>query len=272
MQVEVNDKLLQSLLPQVIDIAWQAGKEILETAEKCININCKKDNTPVTNADLAANKLIVTCLSRLEGNFAIISEESESIAYSQRKLWQTYWLVDPLDGTREFINNNGEYSVNIALIHKHKAILGVIYAPVHGLTYYAYHGLGAYKIDGLNKVQSIHVQTKRRNPIIVTCGNNQPGKDYEDFIKRLGEVEFLAMGSSIKSCLVADGSADIYARLGPTSEWDTAAAQCIVEEAGGYILDSNMKTLYYNTKDSLLNPNFLVFGDKKEDWGKYLSD
>jgi 3'(2'), 5'-bisphosphate nucleotidase len=267
----LEKKLLKDLLPQVIDLAKRAGKEILEIAEKCVNIDCKHDNTPVTNADLAANQLIVSELSNFDNQFPVLSEESEKIPYAQRKLWKTYWLVDPLDGTREFINNNGEYSINIALIHNHHAILGVIYAPVQGVIYHAYKGSGAYKIEGLNEAESISVQSKRRTPMIVTCGNNLPGEQFEYLIKQLGEVEFLAMGSSLKSCLVADGSADLYARLGPTSEWDTAAAQCIVEEAGGYLTDLKMQALAYNTKDSLLNPHFLVFGDKSEGWAKYFN-
>ncbi len=270
MSPNIDILLLKKLLPEVIDIAKKAGKEIIETAERDINIEHKNDNTPVTNADLAANELIVNSLSKLDGCFNVLSEESEVIDFAQREKWQTYWLVDPLDGTREFIEDNGEYSVNIALIHNNHAILGVIYAPLHGLTYYAYKGSGAYKVDGINSAERICVQSKRRTPVIVTCGNNQPGKEFEAFVKKIGGVEFLAMGSSLKSCLVADGSADIYARLGPTSEWDTAAAQCIVEEAGGAIMDTNMQPLSYNTKDSLLNPYFFVFGDKTENWKQYL--
>lgn len=271
MSLKIDNKLLKILLPQVIDLAKSAGKIILETAENCIDIDCKQDNTPVTNADLAANQLIVSELSKFKNKFPVLSEESDNISYAQRKLWQTYWLVDPLDGTREFINNNGEYSINIALIHEHHAVLGVIYAPVQGTIYYAYKGAGAFKIDGISDPEQIHVEEKRRTPLIVTCGNNQPGDEFQQLVKDLGDVAFLAMGSSLKSCLVADGSADLYARLGPTSEWDTAAAQCIVEEAGGCLTDVNMQALTYNTKDSLLNPHFLVFGDKKAHWQAYFS-
>jgi 3'(2'), 5'-bisphosphate nucleotidase len=269
MPITINENLLSSLLPQVIELVKQAGKEILEVAEQCIDIDCKLDSTPVTNADLAANHLIVSGLSNFSSKFPVLSEESTKIPFSQRQAWTTYWLVDPLDGTREFINNNGEYSINIALIHEHEAIFGVIYAPVQGVIYYAYQGAGAYKIDGLDEIQQIHVKNKRRTPLIIACGNHHPGDDFEHFVKQLGEVEFIPMGSSIKSCLVADGSADLYARLGPTSEWDTAAAQIIVEEAGGGLTDVNMQPLTYNTKDSLLNPHFLVFGDENEGWGHF---
>jgi len=271
MKTQFDNKLLDFLLPQVIDLAKRAGKEILETAEKCVDIDCKLDNTPVTNADLAASHLIVNELSKLDSKFPVLSEESEKISFTQRELWDTYWLVDPLDGTREFINNNGEYSINIALIHEQQAVLGVIYAPVQGVIYHAYKGSGAFKIDGLDEAESIYVQKVKRKPLIVACGNNQPGDAFEQFVKQLGDVAYITMGSSLKSCLVADGSADIYARLGPTSEWDTAAAQCIVEEAGGYLTDLKMQPLTYNTKDSLLNPHFIVFGDKTEDWQRYLN-
>lgn len=270
MPITIDNTLLKCLLPQVIELAKQAGKEILEVAEQCVDIDCKLDNTPVTNADLAASHLLVSELSNLEHKFPVLSEESEKIPYSIRKLWKTYWLVDPLDGTREFINNNGEYSINIALIHEHHAVLGVIYAPVQGVIYYAYKGAGAFKIDGLDEAEQIYIQDNRRTPLIVTCGNNEPGNEFENFVKQLGDVAYITMGSSLKSCLVADGSADIYARLGPTSEWDTAAAQCIVEEAGGCLTDVSMHPLTYNTKGSLLNPHFLVFGDKKENWQRFL--
>ncbi len=264
---------LPLLLQHIIALVKQAGKEILQVAESCeIDIRCKQDNTPVTNADLAANQLIVRTLQQITPEIPVLSEETKPLSFSQRQHWQRYWLIDPLDGTREFIDNNGEYSINIALIEGHCSVLGVIYAPVQGVIYYANKGGGAYKIESLNAPQRIHVQNRVRDPIIVTCGNHcNLNKAYEDFIQRLGNVQFFAMGSSLKSCLVADGSADIYARLGPTSEWDTAAAQCIVEEAGGCLTDLKLNALRYNTKASLLNPEFLVFGDKTRDWKTLLS-
>lgn len=267
----LNSQLFESLLPKVIELSKNAGKIILQVAEQKVEIQSKDDNTPVTNADLAANYLIISQLSKFKVKFPVLSEESDKMEFCDRKHWQTFWLVDPLDGTQEFINKNGEYSINIALIHQNKAVLGVIYAPVQGVLYYAYTGSGAFKVDALNKPKQIFVQKKRRTPLIVACGNNAPGEEFKKFVKKVGEIEFHAMGSSLKSCLIADGSADIYARLGPTSEWDTAAAQCIVEEAGGHLTDLNRQPLSYNTKESLLNPYFLVFGDKDENWEQYLS-
>lgn len=262
----------RSLLPAVIALAKRAGREIIEVSAQTIDVQTKSDHTPVTNADLAASQLIIEGLQAITADLPVLSEESPDLPFSERQSWQRYWLVDPLDGTREFIDNNGEYSINIALIDRHEVILGVIYAPVQGVLYYACKGQGAWKIDHVNAPRAIHVCARARQPLIVTCGNNcHLDPRYEHFIHKLGEVQFFAMGSSLKSCLVADGSADLYARLGPTSEWDTAAAQCIVEEAGGQLTDTSLKPLRYNTRDSLLNPDFLVFGDVTRNWRQYLA-
>ncbi|MBF0264269.1 MAG: 3'(2'),5'-bisphosphate nucleotidase CysQ [Gammaproteobacteria bacterium] len=270
MSFELGRAVLSRLLPDVIDLAKQTGKTIIETEALSVEIQEKSDLTPVTNADLAASKLIEERLISMPGNFPVLSEESENIDFSTRKNWPCYWLVDPLDGTREFINQNGEYSVNIALIYKHEPVLGVIYAPVQGELYYAFQGGGAFKVEGLGSPQLIHVCKQKREPLVVACGNSQPGTEYQKLMKNLGAICFLAMGSSLKSCLIAEGKADLYARLGPTSEWDTAAAQCIVEEAGGRLTDTDLQPLRYNTKESLLNPHFLVYGDKQVNWQQYL--
>lgn len=270
MASDIKPKLLDSLLPQVIGLARQAGKVILEASEQDYKVIAKHDNTPVTCADLAANKCIVDGLSSLPQYFPILSEESADISFKERQQWQTYWLVDPLDGTKEFIKKSGEYSVNIALIHQHQAILGVIYSPPKNILYYARRDGGAYRVSNQFKSDQLSVCQQRRIPLIVTCGNNPPSVAFQQFVQKIGQHKLLTMGSSIKSCMVAEGSADIYARLGPTSEWDTAAAQCIVEEAGGYLTDLNLQPLQYNQKDSLLNPHFLVYGDGRVNWPKYL--
>jgi len=271
MSYDLGQAVLSRLLPDVLDLAKQTGKTILETAEQTVEIQEKSDFTPVTNADLAASKLIEDRLTSMPGNFPVLSEESEGIDYQTRKNWPCYWLVDPLDGTKEFIEQSGEYSINIALIYQHIPVLGVIYAPVQGELYYAIQGGGAHKVEGLGTPELLTVCKQKRDPLIVACGNSQPGKSYEEMMKNIGEICFLALGSSLKSCLVAEGKADLYARLGPTSEWDTAAAQCIVEEAGGLLTDVNLQPLRYNTKESLLNPHFLVFGDKSVNWSEYLT-
>src|SRR5690606_6667279 len=182
------------------------------------------------------------------------------------------WLVDPLDGTREFVKRNGEFTVNIALIDDHQPILGVIIVPVTGLCYYACRGFGAFRQERGKTATRIQVRTRDMTRLVVAGSRSHAGERLAAFLDRLGGYELVSMGSSLKSCLVAEGQADLYARLGPTSEWDTAAAHCIVDEAGGRITDTGMRPLRYNTKESLLNPAFFVSGDPAHDWSKYLTN
>jgi 3'(2'), 5'-bisphosphate nucleotidase len=252
------------LLEPVTRLAITAGRRILEIYESGFAVSEKADETPVTEADYAAHEILLSGLSQLTPQWPVLTEESAHIPYSLRQQWQRYWLVDPLDGTREFINRSGEFSVNIALVEGNEAILGVIYAPVLGAYYYACRGHGAFKKESTNQPVAIHV-TPPALPLRITCGHARCSDNYRDFIQLLDcPVEMSHMGGAIKSCLVAEGVADLYARLGPTSEWDTAAAQCIVEEAGGQITDLQLQPLRYNTRDSLLNPHFVVFGCPSE--------
>ena len=269
MAFDLETSVLAQLLPEVLKLALDTGEAILAAEKENITVEYKADATPVTNADLIANQVVVDGLSKMSGNFPIISEESVIPPFQQRKLWSSYWLVDPLDGTKEFIKQNGQYSVNIALIENHQSILGVIYAPVTKTLYYAIRGDGAYRVINNGKAEKLVVCNQRRSPLIVACGNSPPSPGFTQMMKHLGEVDYHHMGSSLKSCLIAEGSADLYARLGPTSEWDTAAAQCIVEEAGGFLVDLNLNPLRYNTKDSLLNSEFLVYGDTDQNWLQY---
>ncbi len=184
--------------------------------------------------------------------------------------WETYWLVDPLDGTREFIKKNGEFSVLIALIHQHHPVLGVVHAPAIATTWYASLGNGAFKQTGEHIVP---LRVREAGDTLTVAGSrSHAGDSLKAFLARLGEHELVSMGSILKACLVADGRADIYPRLGLTSEWDTAAAQIIVEEAGGQMIQTDGSPMRYNTKDSLLNPHFLVFADKSREWGQYITD
>jgi len=176
-----------------------------------------------------------------------------------------------LDGTREFIKRNGEFTVNIALIEKHKPILGVVHVPVTGITYFATTGQGAYKQCPGEQVKPIKAKISATDDITVAGSRSHGNERQQNFIKNLGEVEVIAIGSSLKFCLVAEGKVDIYPRFGHTSEWDTAAAQCIVEEAGGLVVDVSFNQLQYNTKESLLNPDFLAIADNSYNWKKYLS-
>ena len=180
-----------------------------------------------------------------------------AIPFDERSGWQRYWLVDPLDGTREFIKRNGEFTVNIALIENHESVLGVIYTPVTGITHYAARGNGAFKQSPDGSTEAIH--TRRKSKIATVAGSrSHRGDSLKAFLERLGDYEIISMGSSLKICLVAEGTADMYPRLGPTCEWDTAAGQAIVENSGGEVVDYNTgQPLVYNKKD-ILNPWFIV--------------
>lgn len=264
----IDDNLLEA----IIQLAEQAGEKILEMYDKDYTIKCKEDETPLTEADMAAHYLIEAGLQKITPEIPILSEESASIPFEERQQWQRYWLVDPLDGTREFIKRNGEFSVNIALIEGGEAILGVVYAPVMRTSYYARRGAGAFKREPGRPGNPIHCHSPAREKVIVAGSRSHRGASLDAFLVNLPDYEIISMGSALKSCLVAEGVVDIYPRLGPTSEWDTAAAQCVVEEAGGRITDTCMNTLRYNTKDSLLNPHFFVFGETERDWSVYLAE
>jgi 3'(2'), 5'-bisphosphate nucleotidase len=257
---------------KVRQLSLQASEQIMAIYQSDYDIEQKADNTPVTTADKAAHEVIVQGLLRLTPQFPVLSEESVEIPFAERTTWETYWLVDPLDGTQEFIDRNGHFTVNIALIHQHKAVLGVVTVPISRLSYFAVVGEGAYKQIGGQQSEKICVRTLDGHPVMVAGSRSHRGKLLQQYLSNLGECEVFYVGSALKSCLVAEGKVDIYPRLGPTSEWDTAAAQCIVEEAGGAITDIDLQPLRYNTKASLLNPYFFVFGGGDHDWRQYLPE
>ncbi|MES9993272.1 MAG: 3'(2'),5'-bisphosphate nucleotidase CysQ [Candidatus Thiodiazotropha sp.] len=257
-------------LDDLLQLAREAGNAILEIYNTDFEVERKQDNSPLTTADKAAHNIIVSSLERLTPNIPVLSEESSAIPYETRQQWQRYWLIDPLDGTREFIKRNGEFTVNIALIDAGSPTLGVVHAPVLNTTYYGVLGNGAWKLEADRSAQSIHVTEHYRKPVRVAGSRSHAGDSLLRFLDNLGEHKLVSMGSSLKLCLVAEGKADIYPRLGPTSEWDTAAAQAVVEAAGGQVTTLDLKPLEYNTKESLLNPYFLVFGDRATDWSNYL--
>ena len=258
------------LLEAVINIAGQAAAEILAVYETEFNVDNKEDRSPLTAADMASHRLICRELEKLTPEIPILSEESSAIPYTTREGWQRYWLVDPLDGTREFIKRNGEFTVNIALIEQHKPVLGVVHVPVKNICYYAAAGLGSFKREA-GKTTPLKVRPTRAGNYTVAGSRSHGSEKQTEFIDRLGaNVEMMAIGSSLKFCLVAEGLVDIYPRFGPTSEWDTAAAQCVVEQAGGTVTDISFQPLLYNTKESLLNPEFLVIADNSFDWTPFL--
>jgi 3'(2'), 5'-bisphosphate nucleotidase len=266
--------VLTQLLATVDQIAKTAGERIMEIySTEDFAVEQKSDNSPLTRADMAAHETIIAGLQQLTPVYPILSEESTDIPYTERAQWSPYWLVDPLDGTREFIKRNGEFTVNIALIEQKKPVLGVIYVPVTGISYFAAVGNGAFKCLPQQLPQPITVRTCPQDKLIVVGSRSHASQSLHDFIDKLRgetEVELISIGSSLKSCLVAEGKADIYPRFGLTSEWDTAAAQCIVEQAGGYLTDLQFNPLRYNTKESVINPHFIVFGDVSKNWPRYL--
>lgn len=271
------DEEIQGLLDGVIDISKRAGEKILEVYNRDFEngefeVTKKEDCSPLTEADMAAHHSIVAGLKSLTPDIPILSEESASIPFEERQSWQRYWLVDPLDGTREFIKRNGEFTVNIALIDGHDSVLGVIYVPVQGLSYFAVRGHGAFKqADGKAAIK-ISSKKWQGGTLRVAGSRSHRGDSLDAMLAKIGDYEIISMGSSLKSCLVAEGAVHIYPRFGLTSEWDTAAAQCVVEEAGGRLTELSFEPLKYNTKDSLLNPWFFVAGDQDIDWQQYISD
>ena len=267
-------KLDLTKLPEILDkvytIASCAGEKILEVYNTDFSVESKQDNSPLTAADMVAHWLICHELEQLTPDIPILSEESVLISFEERQQWHQYWLVDPLDGTREFIKRNGEFSVNIALIEGYQSVLGVIYIPVGGYGYAAVRRQGACRISAGGNRTTIQVGKTEANAITIAGSRSHGNIRLHKFIDRFDSPEVLSVGSSLKFCLVAEGKADIYPRFGPTSEWDSAAAQCIVEEAGGIVVDKNFQPLRYNTKESLLNPHFLVVADPGFDWKSYL--
>jgi len=264
--------LPEELLPAVIDIARQAAERILDIYHSEFAVEAKDDKSPLTEADMAAHHVIVDGLERRTPDIPVLSEESAKIPFSERAAWRRYWLVDPLDGTKEFIKRNGEFTVNIALIEDHEPVLGVIVVPVSGLCYFAARGQGAFRQTADGVPEPIHVRHLDLAHLVVAGSRSHAGPELAGFLERLGSPQLISMGSSLKFCLVAEGKADLYPRLGPTSEWDTGAAQCIVEAAGGIVTDTAMRPLRYNTKESLLNPFFFVSADREHDWSQYLQD
>ena len=261
---------MQQHLDAVITIAKAAGEAILAVYHDDFSVTEKADQSPLTEADLAAHRLIVRRLHALTPDIPVLSEESAKVSFNTRQTWTRYWLVDPLDGTKEFVKRNGEFTVNIALIDDHVPVLGVVHVPVLGVTYYGAQELGAFKAEDGRDGRRLHPPKQRRNPLQVAGSRSHGGEALRTFLQQVGDHNLISMGSSLKLCLVAEGLADIYPRLGPTSEWDTAAAQAIVEAAGAQVTDTTLQPLRYNTKDSLLNPHFLVFSDSSVDWSQYL--
>lgn len=259
----------ESLLSDVLQLVEVAGQAILEVYTSAHDVSYKADDSPITRADRAAHEILSAGLRRLAPEIPVLSEESaEEHAPAVRHRWQDFWLVDPLDGTKEFINRNGEFTVNVALVRNHRPVLGVVAAPVLGTVYYGVEGVGAFVVRAGGTATPIHVR-RAGDPVVIVGSRSHRGDSLDDALVRIGPHELRPMGSSLKFCLVAEGNADFYPRLGPTCEWDTAAAQAVVEAAGGTVTTLDGQPLRYNERDTLLNPHFLAFGDPGREWRRY---
>ena len=255
-----------NLLLKVCNIAIKAGEEILKYYTEDIHVTHKDDSSPLTKADLASNKIIMNALQQLDRTIPILSEES-LVEWKERKNWTKYWLVDPLDGTKEFIKQNGEFTVNIALIENNKPILGVIFTPVKFDLYFAQKNYGSYKINSSSKLINLQEAEKifvaNQSSIKRIIGSrSHTNQTFDSWVNQnFPNSEIVQAGSSLKFCLIAEGAADIYPRFGPTSEWDIAAGHIIVNEAGGRVNTFENIEINYNKKEDLLNPQFYAIGN-----------
>jgi 3'(2'), 5'-bisphosphate nucleotidase len=266
----------EKLLNIALESAKKAGVEVMKYyRDQSFTADMKSDNSPVTSADIASNDILMDQLKTLTPDIPIISEEVGTVPLTQRKNWQRYWLLDPIDGTGEFIIGSGDFAVNIALIENGWPSIGVIHAPDHCLTYYGQNKLGAFKECNLknnNSSHQIHVAAyEESRRIKVAISKRQRIELMGQYLNKDFDFEHVSLGScSLKNCLIAEGGADCYLRIGVTGEWDTGASQCILEQAGGTIIDSEFNPLTYNKRDSLLNPDFLSLGNQNIPWQKVI--
>lgn len=259
-----------TVIRDLLLLAREAGAAILKVYSLGeVKTTYKEGGSPLTEADSAANDIIVAGLENLASGVPVLSEETRAEPYEVRRNWKSFWLVDPLDGTKEFINRNGEFTVNIALIEDGAPVLGLVYAPVLDVAYYGIKGEGAFKAASGSAPEPIKTAGYSGGKVRIVASRSHRGEALEAFIEKAGESECLSMGSSLKLCLVAEGRAHLYPRFGPTMEWDTAAAQAVVEAAGGSVTDLEGRPLKYN-KDDLTNPFFMVSGSPPFPWKRFL--
>lgn len=269
----------EALLEAVVRLCHQAGQQIMDVFQHSrLQVDYKADDSPVTAADLAAHDVLVPGL-KASLNVPLISEESEAPDFEERRQWELFWLIDPLDGTKEFISGSGEFTVNVALIRQGRPVAGVVHAPALGSTYTGLVGRGAFRHEGEERrpIRTRDVASRQRSglPLEVVASRRHSTRATEKIIDQLHNHFVLlnkkSVGSSLKFCLIAEGQADYYPRLGPTCEWDTAAAQAVIEAAGGVVFDEDFKPLLYNQKHSLVNPGFHVVGDPSLPWPDLLA-
>ena len=261
---------LDVLREGIIALARQAAARILEVYDGEFAVEHKDDRSPLTAADLASHRCIVEGLERLAPAIPVLSEESaDEVPSMMRRQWPVMWLVDPLDGTREFVKRNGEFTVNIALIDNGEPVLGVVQAPVTGALWHGQKGRGAFRRDGDDE-RAIHVRAPATAPLTVAASRSHRDARTEGFMQRMGEIVPVGIGSSLKFCRLAEGGMDVYPRFGPTSEWDTAAGQAVLEAAGGAVFDPRGRPLRYNQRDTILNGDFIALGDTSLPWRDWL--
>lgn len=264
--------IANALREEVIALAHDAAAAILDIYDSEFAVQHKDDNSPLTAADLAAHRCIVDGLARITPDIPVLSEESaHEVPTGQRRQWSRLWLVDPLDGTREFIKRNGEFTVNIALIEDGIAVFGVVQAPVTGVCWHGGATLGAFRREG-EREDTLRARSPATAPLRVAASRSHRDAHTQAFIDRMGATEILGMGSSLKFCRIADGGLDVYPRFGPTSEWDTAAGQCVLEGAGGAVIDPLGRPFRYNQRDRILNGDFIALGDSALPWRTWLGE
>lgn len=258
--------IIVELIEQVRGIAFKAGEEILDVYkdEASFGIEAKADDSPLTQADQRANKVICDSLIALNPDIPIISEENKAIDYAERKDFEYFWMVDPLDGTKEFIKRNGEFTVNIALIHQNKSVAGVVYVPVTDEMFWAVEGEGSWKESKGEKTKLQANNYSMEDPGLgVVCSRSHLNEETSAFLNKMNNPETVSKGSSLKFLIIAESNADVYPRLAPTMEWDTAAAHIILEEAGGQVVRADDNTPLRYNKEILTNPHFIAYGDLK---------
>lgn len=255
------------LLEPVAAIARGAGREILgHYGADAPAATRKADDSPLTRADTSAHALIAAALQQLTPEVPVLSEEGGLAAWPVRRAWPRHWLVDPLDGTREFLARNGEFTVNIALIEAHEPVLGVVHVPVRDTSYLGLPGTGCWRVRGAGPREALRVSARSAAVVRVAGSRSHRGSSLEPLLARLGPHTLLSVGSALKFCLLAEGAADLYPRLGPTSEWDTAAAHAVTVAAGGQVRALSGAPLRYNLREEPLNPHFIAYGPADRDW------
>ena len=269
--MSLSAEQLSAWLPAVMQIADAAGREIMRIYESGFHVTLKHDRSPLTEADVAAQRVIDAGLRSLTPQWPMLGEESAPEVFAQRRSWPILWLVDPLDGTREFVKRNGEFSVNIALVEDGEPVLGVVSAPARAVLYAAARGCGALRRGSDGACTRIHVQLPACEPLRVLGSRSFGDAKLDRKLEQLGPQLRISLGSALKFGLLAEGGGDLYVRRGPTSEWDTAAGQAVVLEAGGCVVDLRGRPLRYNQREDVTNPSFMAYADRSRDWVALLS-